>query len=420
MYKILLVSGLILVLMVTGCTQPSVETPIPTPTSEVAETPSQPETTEPSQTPAKEPATTTEPEPTPKPTIPAPERQQEEEYYIDGEKYILPTFEELERERDGLTRSYPKTVNAVWEPAPPYGHRLINDSLPELRDLGVNTIHVPPVHYYEDDNFVLTSARLDNHDALTGEKAEREFIDRVVKAKKAGFTVSIALRYSGKRHTTLIIPDLDAFDEFALQQAKKWALIAEEYQVEYFSPLSEYEKQMAAQGLSGAALVERVNSWNQNVLAEVRPIFTGKIFLKVSSRGLDSFSAQSASGFDIFAISFTTSGKPGVTQEELRESIQEKFNDAQTVAERDNVEWMVGEFFLHIEGRSEEERVELFRLVFEEYKRTLKGENKPVGFTFFGWGMPEGKVKDTEIVPFLKQFFHDISSVEQEATAQQN
>ncbi len=97
--------------------------------------------------------------------------------------------------------------------------------------------------------------------------------------------------------------------------------------------------------------------------------------------------------------------------EELRESIQGNFSEAQTVAERDDVEWMVS-FFLRAGGRSEEERVEVFRLVFEEYKRALEGENRPVGFTFTGWEMPPDNVKGTGIVPFLKQFFHDISSVE--------
>ena len=51
MYKRLLVSGLILTLLVTGCTQQSVETSIPVPVSEAAETPSQAEATGPNQTP---------------------------------------------------------------------------------------------------------------------------------------------------------------------------------------------------------------------------------------------------------------------------------------------------------------------------------------------------------------------------------
>ena len=41
MYKRLLVGGLILTLLVTGCTQPSVEVPIPAPVSETTEIPSQ-------------------------------------------------------------------------------------------------------------------------------------------------------------------------------------------------------------------------------------------------------------------------------------------------------------------------------------------------------------------------------------------
>ena len=41
MYKKLLVGGLILTLLVTSCTQPSAEVPIPSPTSEATEIPSQ-------------------------------------------------------------------------------------------------------------------------------------------------------------------------------------------------------------------------------------------------------------------------------------------------------------------------------------------------------------------------------------------
>jgi len=50
MHKRLLVGGLILTLLITGCTQPSVETQIPASASEAPETPSQTEITEPSQT----------------------------------------------------------------------------------------------------------------------------------------------------------------------------------------------------------------------------------------------------------------------------------------------------------------------------------------------------------------------------------
>ncbi len=356
----------------------------------------------PAQTPTSSSPSTPLTEPTP---TPAPEQQQEEEYYIGGERYILPTFEDLERERDSLARNYPQTIKGVWEPAAVWGHHLIANSLSELRDLGVNTFHVLPFYNYAGSVLELVQAGPGLH--LTGEKAEREYIDRVVKAKKAGFAVSIMPSYFG--HEAKAIPDLDAFDEFALQQARKWAQIAEEYQVEYFSPFSEYEKIMAAQGLSGDALVERVNSWNRKALAEVSPIFTGKIVLKVSPFCLGSYSAQSATGFDILAIAFGLPGG-GPPLEEYRMSVQRSFSEAQMVAKRDDVEWMVGEFFLHIEGRSEEECVDIFRLVFEEYERACEGENKPIGFTFFGWEMPDGKVKDTEIVPFLKQFFHDIDS----------
>ena len=280
-----------------------------------------------------------------------------------------------------------------------------------------------PHYFYINNEFVLRSVMVSTHQGksvnLMGEKAEREYIDQVVKAKKAGFAVHLMPICSPVTE----VPDPDAFDEFALQQARKWAQVAEEYQVEYFAPFGEYERLMAAQELSEAARVERVNSWNRKVLAEVRPIFKGKIILKVGAKFLDSDPAQFASGYDMLTV--TTTGFPSAArfEEDLNrfpERIRRIFDKAQEVAERDNVEWMVGDFFVIVEGYPEEQRVEISRVVFEEYKRTLKEEQKPVGFTFFAWEMPEGKIRDTEVVPFLKQFFHDIDSAEQEATAQQN
>ena len=99
--------------------------------------------------------------------------------------------------------------------------------------------------------------------------------------------------------------------------------------------------------------------------------------------------------------------KSGEKYNWLPENIRRVFDEAQEVAERDNVEWMA-HFFLPIEGRSEEQRVEIFSIVFEEYKKTLKEEQKPVGFTFTGWEMPERKMRGSEVVPFLKQFFSEI------------
>ena len=381
---------------------PTTPTQEPTPASTRAQTPTTAPT--PARVPELEPELTAESQP-------------EEVYYIryrgsEPEKYILPTFEELAREKDGIARNYPRTVKGVWEPDASIGNRLIRKRLPELKDLGVNTFHVLPHYDYINDELVLISVRIGST-SLTGEKAEREYIDRVVKAKNAGFAVSIMPSYFD--HEAKAIPDLEAFDEFALHQARKWAQIAEEYQVEYFSPISEYEKHMSAQGLSQDALVERVNSWNREVLAAVNTVFTGKIILKVSQLGLGSYSAQSASGYDIFAIALGMVGGE-LRLGEFRMSVHRGFNEAQEVAERDDVEWMVGEFFLHTGVRSEEECVEIFRLVFEAYKKALDDERKPVGFTFFGWEMPVGKIRDTEIVPSLKQFFHDIDSAGQEAT----
>ncbi len=114
------------------------------------------------------------------PTTPTPEHQQEEVYYLlvgtgEPEKYILPTFEELEREKGGLARSYPRTVKGVHEPSPDYANRLIRKWLAELGDSGVNTFQVLPHYFYENNEFVLRSV-VTSMGCLMGEKAERESI----------------------------------------------------------------------------------------------------------------------------------------------------------------------------------------------------------------------------------------------------
>ena len=402
--------GYLILLSVALIGMVSCEAPAPTPT---------PSASAPPPTPIPAPTPLPTPKSAPTPTIPTSEHQQEEVYYLlvgtnEPEKYILPTFEELEREKGGLARNYPGTVKGVHEPSPDYANRLIRKWLPELEDSGLNTFQVLPHYFYENNEFVLRSV-VTSMDCLMGEKAERDYIDQVVKAKKAGFAVHLMPICSPAPE---VAPDPDAINEFALREARKWAQVAEEYQVEYFSPFGEYERAIARQGLSEAVAVERVNSWNQKVLAEVRPVFKGKIILKVGAKFLDSDPAQFASGYDMLTV--TTTGFPSAArfEEDLNrfpERIRGIFDKAQEVAERDNVEWMA-HFFISTEGRPEEQSVEIFSIVFEEYTKTLREEQKPVGFTFTGWEASARRMKDTEVVPFLKQFFHDIDSAEFDGT----
>lgn len=279
-----------------------------------------------------------------------------------------------------------------------------------LRDLGVNTITVLPFYDYRDGKLQLTAMRVDSGSgrflSLTGEKAERQFIDCAVQAKKAGFAVLMMPCFFHQKAKD--ITRLEAFDELALEIAKKWAQIAEAYKVEYFSPINEYDKLMEAGGFSTSETIERMNRWHRRALTEVRPLFKGKISLKATQVALGSYSAFSASGYDMLGITVTCGGPPQIYQKQ----VQEVFSQAQTVAERDNVDWWMNEFFLFIEGRSEEQLVQTYRLVFDEYRKTLKEEKKPVGFTFNGWEQPESKVKDTGVVPLLKQFFQEMDSAD--------
>ncbi len=138
-------------------------------------------------------------------------------------------------------------------------------------------------------------------------------------------------------------------------------------------------------------------------LTQFRPIFKGKIILKTMTM-------QLASSFDIYAA---TRGFPGTEMpplDEVTRTIRDCYSEGQTVGRRDNVNWMVGEFFVITGVLTEEQRVSIFKIAFDEYKKALTGDNKPVGFIFFGWNMSDSKIKGTQIVPLLKQFFQEMDS----------
>ena len=244
--------------------------------------------------------------------------------------------------------------------------QLVRNSLPELKDLGVNTINILPHYKYAEGKFVLNVEGTNYQ--ISGEKAERFYIDLIVKIKKAGFAVQIwPLYHQGGR--VPIFTDLDCFEETVIEQAKMWAMIAEAYNVEYFAPNIEYENYIRYQNLPKLEAIQRINDCNNRVLLEVRPMFTGEMVRKSSIYWLQQFDFPSASGFDMLGACFGLTGDQNPEVDVFRQQVQQYFKDAQMIAERDYMSWMVGEFWL-IEGvRTAEEDVQLYRIVMEEYQK---------------------------------------------------
>ncbi|MBI4019327.1 MAG: hypothetical protein HY364_03670 [Candidatus Aenigmarchaeota archaeon] len=90
-----------------------------------------------------------------------------------------------------------------------------------LRKLGVNTVSVVPHYDYENGKTVLRDS-IESH------------INRIVRAKQEGFAVMLVPDFAGGDSKKIGVP-LEQFLSDARNISLDWALIAEEYNVEYFA-----------------------------------------------------------------------------------------------------------------------------------------------------------------------------------------
>ncbi len=318
----------------------------------------------------------------------------------DGRPYVLPTLEQLKREGAGLTRVYPKQVRGVWNPSPIFAYLMVRDDLEKLKDLGVNTIYVNLLYQYVGGKFVLQS-----FPGIPLEKAEREYIDRIVKIKKAGFSVALLPHFGSFAGQAERIPALDAASQDALEQAKKWAEICEEYKVEYFAPANEYEWWLGgAQGLSRNEAVQRSSRWNAEALAAVRKVYKGKVMFRASEYALNAEPLPSAAGFDVLGFALTLQGRD---RKQDQDHIQKVFANARKVAEKDHLAWRVDEFFLFSKDHTAQEMSDLYMVVLDEYRQAMKSDTPPEGFTFFGWNMPDCAIRGTAVAETVRRYFTD-------------
>lgn len=288
----------------------------------------------------------------------------------------------IETEENIPARSYPTYVKAVWEPIPyPNQYEMIKYDLDQLKDDGVNTIYILPIY---------------PEYSAPPEYTEETIIEEIKKVRQEGFAVFLC--------PDVLIRNLDDLDEFltGLKQFDlKWAEIAEDYNVEYFAPVNElyvvireklgYEEN----SIEAEQLWKRIDTWHQELLLAVREIYTGKICYKPASIGFnDDPSTITLTGYDIFAPNMPVGG---TTVEEFEEWLDFFIPLIVDVAQRDKVEWMVGEYWIPAGVPTSFCEAGLNKIE----NATLP----PIGLAFGGWTCKDGPVKDTSLEELIKNWW---------------
>ncbi len=334
-------------------------------------------------------------------------------FYLDLPKWIIKMGmpkplpeEEIQEILPTLKRTYPDVIKGNWEPSSFYMNKMITKDSDELRDLGVNTVSVTPEYEFNANG---------TYDIFDEELAK----SNIILAKQEGFAVFLApnfvggdLRSFSEKGTDITLEEYLAVSD---KEALKWAQIAEEFNVEYFSPQSEldYILQVNFEQDRGKK-AQILAAWHKQILPQVREIYSGEILTKFG--WIDEAMTGTASdytGYDYIGIVITHGNN---NPELYREVIKQGFKNASDLSLASNSKWLVAEawfafgtdrFKNNSEGESLDELQDNYiKIATEEYLEIE--ENKPVGYIFHSWIMPESKIKDRDAEDVMKEFFSEL------------
>ncbi len=270
-------------------------------------------------------------------------------------------------------RKYQEPIKAVWEPGPANNRNGITYFVDDYKDIGVNTYSITPKYERKDGKLVHSV------DHSTGEKADNEKIANIIKAKKAGFQVVLVAHdlYD-------MFPDANKNEKFSpedyIEEIKavslKWAKVAEEYKVEYFVPINEFEYILYENGYTAEKACEITNNMYKEVIPKVREIFNGKVYCRVG--GMDAkFGCMDFSQCDIFGFTYGFSGGKN-----YKSNFEAEFRVGEQLYEKYKIPYIMAEAFaLLIMGTTVTDCANLHKEGIEAYKETAK---HGIGYTFMG------------------------------------
>jgi len=324
--------------------------------------------------------------------------------------YNVPSWQELDRLRceESLDRRYPDEIKGLFDPGPISNTFDLICFNNELKELGINTYFV--IAEYELGNDGIQQFLL----KLPEDVAKRALIHRIIMAKKEGYSVIVVPDYPSLFSIGKQNYDIDVLEPQLEEVALEWAKVAEEYQVEYFAPINEYEHLMFSNGYDLNDICSRTNAFYERITPKLREIYKGKVVYKFGNLGpWDNFNSISTNGADLFGFGNAYAGSP----EDVGSDVRNMVKKADEISSRDGVPWFISEFLVFTQEDITADSDELGDLglrlsaPYEEYYRAaLDAFNtyagNPVGFTFMGWS-GTGRVRGTGVVALLREFFND-------------
>lgn len=290
-------------------------------------------------------------------------------------KYMNVKNPDIDSLKQGVVfeRNYREPIKAVWEPGPAYNRIGMEYFIDDYKGMGINTYSITPKYNRENGKLVHT---VDNS---IRENADKEKIASIIRAKKAGLQVVLVAHdlYD-------MFPDANNNEKFNpgeyIDEIKatslKWAKVAEDYKVEYFVPVNEFEYILYENGHTAEKSCEITNKIYNEIIPRVREIFKGKIYCRVG--GMDAkFGCMDFSQCDIFGFTygFTGGKRYGSNFDALfdaGEKLYEKYKKPYIMAEA---------FALLIRDASLEDCKRLHRAGMASYKeKAVHG----IGYTFMG------------------------------------
>ena len=300
-------------------------------------------------------------------------------------------------------RKYQTPIKAVWEPGPANNRNGIMYFIDYYKELGINTYSITPKYNHKDGKLIHVA------DYVIGEEAaDNEKIANIIRAKKAGLQVVLVAHdlydmfpdVSGKDPNLNPAMYYDDIEKTAL----KWAQVAEDYKVEYFVPVNEFEYVLYENGYSAEESCRITNGLYKQIIPKVREVYKGKIYCRVG--GMDAkFSCMDFSQCDMFGFTYGFSGG------DPKSNFDAAFTVGEEVAARDGKPYIMAEAFsFNWQGYSACANLHLAGI--ESYKANAKNG---AGYTFMGvvqrdpinkndCPIVHPEVKGT-LVPAYKEFF---------------
>ncbi|MBN1785847.1 MAG: hypothetical protein JW825_02505, partial [Candidatus Methanofastidiosa archaeon] len=201
--------------------------------------------------------------------------------------------------------------------------------------------------------------------------------------------------------------------EMSKDVAIRWAGIAEKYGVEIFSPQNEFDNMIRYNFVEefddGEGLSLIVNSWHQEMLPEIRDVFSGVVMAKLANiRGSDDFTGYDLIGETVIHM--------GMHPRDFREHIKELYGISSEVAERSSAQWIVAEFWMPYsdewwppdyvsEGVDlDQMQDDYFRIAIEEYL-AFDGY-QPSGFIFISYALDGMGINERPAMGVVDDFFN--------------